>query len=1119
MLIAAGTGVSALPQDAQTTTAGVEEVRQLNQKGRSADAERRSRELLTEAERRFGPDSVETASVLDVLVESLQQAGKSRDPDAMPSAERALRIKEARLGPDHKDVAVTLTALAGVQANTGRYPEARATLQRTLAIREKALGPGDPLTATTLGNLATTMSEFLGEVEAARPLFERAFAISERAYGPDHIALGRLSFNAARNALRRDDPGRAREYLERALAIFEKQYGPEHPMIGNTLSSLGMAERFLGRYAEAQPRFERAIAVLEKAVGPDHEWVANAVNDLGLLMWQLGDYSRARAAYERSLKIWTAKGSSQAGAPLNNLAILARRTGDYVEARGLYERSIAMKEKSFGPDHVEVALAVHNLGNLLGDVGDHAAARRLFERAIAIRTAKLGPSHSLVASSRYGRATSLAGLGQRAAAHQEFTAAIEIWRKASAESPDVAEGLRGLAAFLEDGGQLRDAEAHYREALTLYEKAYGNAHLEVGSVLNSLAALSARRGAVVRARALSERALPILESVLGTASAQAARALALQADLHLRSRDWQLALDKALRAEAAGREQFQLTARALSERQALDYAGRRASGLDVALSALADNTPLGADAASSVHDAIVRSRAMVLDEIASRHRPSDTEPELGEARARLAETRQRLANLLVRGADGKPDEYQRILAQSRRDKDAAEEALAARSVRFRDERARVNLGARDVRNALPADGVLVTFVRYDRQRPGARPLPSYAAFVAGQTNQPPAFIPLGSATAIDALVRGWKAEVARPSREGAIAMEAAYRETAALLRARIWDPLKPSFGGATTMFIVPDGALNLVAFAALPSGPRRYIADTGPRLHYLSSERDLTMAAATPSAGRGLLVIGNPAFDAGGASAVASTRGAPDECVDFAQIRFDRLPATAREVDAVADLWRRSPRSDAAGGVLQLSGAEAQESAFKRDAAGRSLLHLATHGFFLSGRCAAASSSPNRRGVGGLATARPPENENPLLLSGLAMAGANRRRTAQQLTDDGILTAEEIAALDLRAAQLVVLSACDTGLGEVRAGEGVFGLRRAFRVAGARSLVTSLWAVDDQAALSWMMDFYNRRLVLESSILESVHLATAERLAARRAKGQTTHPFYWAGFVAAGDWR
>ncbi len=135
------------------------------------------------------------------------------------------------------------------------------------------------------------------------------------------------------------------------------------------------------------------------------------------------------------------------------------------------------------------------------------------------------------------------------------------------------------------------------------------------------------------------------------------------------------------------------------------------------------------------------------------------------------------------------------------------------------------------------------------------------------------------------------------------------------------------------------------------------------------------------------------------------------------------------------------------------------------------------------------------------------------------MAGANRRRTAQQLTDDGILTAEEIAALDLRAAQLVVLSACDTGLGEVRAGEGVFGLRRAFRVAGARSLVTSLWAVDDEAALSWMMDFYDRRLVQGSSILESVHLATAERLAARRAKGQTTHPFYWAGFVAAGDWR
>ena len=234
-------------------------------------------------------------------------------------------------------------------------------------------------------------------------------------------------------------------------------------------------------------------------------------------------------------------------------------------------------------------------------------------------------------------------------------------------------------------------------------------------------------------------------------------------------------------------------------------------------------------------------------------------------------------------------------------------------------------------------------------------------------------------------------------------------------------------------------------------------------------------------------------------------------------MRFARLPGTALEAEAVTQIWRRSTESQGTADVLQLSAADAREAAFKRESSGRTILHLATHGFFLRGPCVVASAT--QRGVGGLSGAQPSAERNPLLLSGLAMAGANRRRTAAQDEDDGILTAEEIAALDLRAAQLVVLSACDTGLGAIRAGEGVFGLRRALRLAGAKTAIMSLWAVDDQAALAWMSSFYNHRLIDHSSIVDAVHAASAERISARRAKRQSTHPFYWAGFVADGDWR
>jgi CHAT domain-containing protein len=144
--------------------------------------------------------------------------------------------------------------------------------------------------------------------------------------------------------------------------------------------------------------------------------------------------------------------------------------------------------------------------------------------------------------------------------------------------------------------------------------------------------------------------------------------------------------------------------------------------------------------------------------------------------------------------------------------------------------------------------------------------------------------------------------------------------------------------------------------------------------------------------------------------------------------------------------------------------------------------------------------------------------DNPLLLSGLALAGANRRSAARSGRDDGILTAEEIAGLDLHGTEWAVLSACDTGLGEIRAGEGVFGLRRAFQIAGARTVIMSLWSVDDRATRSWMRTLYAGRFQRGLDTAGAVRDASLSALRDRRARHLSTHPFYWAAFVAAGDW-
>jgi len=339
----------------------------------------------------------------------------------------------------------------------------------------------------------------------------------------------------------------------------------------------------------------------------------------------------------------------------------------------------------------------------------------------------------------------------------------------------------------------------------------------------------------------------------------------------------------------------------------------------------------------------------------------------------------------------------------------------------------------------------------------------------------------------------------------------AYRTAATALRRAVWDPFSSQLSNATHVFIVPDGQLNIVNIAALPNKTGRFLVEGGVVLHYLSTERDLVPLEGQTT-GRGLFAVGGAAFGNTSEPSAATSRGAA--CESAGNISFAHLPGSRREVLEIGKVW---PESD----VVVLSGREATESAVKKAVAGQRVVHLATHGFVLGSDC--SPSLAGSRSIGGLTTAVRANNsaapENPLLLSGLAFAGANHRRTAKADQDDGILTAEEIGTLNLQGTEWAVLSACDTGLGEIKAGEGVFGLRRAFQIAGARTVIMSLWSVDDRAAMAWMRALYDGRLRQNMTTADAVRAASLSVLRERRARGLSVHPFFWAGFVASGDWR
>jgi CHAT domain-containing protein len=623
---------------------------------------------------------------------------------------------------------------------------------------------------------------------------------------------------------------------------------------------------------------------------------------------------------------------------------------------------------------------------------------------------------------------------------------------------------------------------------------------------------------------------------------QAAALLLADATVLNRMGRWEDSLRTAMRgAEIAGTH-VRLTARRLPEREALAYASLMNDNLDLALAILAAHPDAGSDTVVAAWNALIRARALVLDEMGARHRAltASADPEIQGLVEDLRSAQQRAANLLVRGpGEVAATRHASLLADALGQVDRAEVALTGEGI---------GLGLRldgdaitlsEVASRLPRGAGLLAYARVEG---GDRPI--YLAFVKRPDVSSAAVVSLGGTETIDHGVEAWRSEASNPRRTGSPDV-AAYLVAGEALRKRIWDPVAPGLAGLERLFVVPDGSLNLINLAALPVGTDRYLIEDGPTLHLLSTERDLVWEEAPSSTGAGMLAIGAPDFGATSLFAalepegttIASTapgaqagatvyRGRRTACRDFTSMRFQPLEATKREIEDVTDLWASS-RDDAdpqaaSNALTRLTGDRASETAFKNRAPGNRILHVATHGFFLHGRC--LSEAGGVRGIGGTASlGKTPEErsvaESPLRLSGLVLAGANHRESAGPDEDDGILTAEEIATLDLSATEWAVLSACDTGVGEVRAGEGVFGLRRATRIAGARTVIMSLWSVEDRAARDWMHALYRKRLVEDMETAEAVRAATLEVLSQRRAEERSDHPFFWAAFVASGDWK
>ena len=1086
-----------------------------NGHGTAADTRSLAEALVQRREPGDGRNALALATALRNLGDVLFQAG-----DFIRAADefaRALRVHEAAAGANDTGVAEDLDRQAVALSQIGHNDQALAAASRALSIRENARRAADAAAARTL-TVRSLVWQRTGDYPKARSDLERALAIwqaNDSAHPDAAATLMRLGIQLVVEG----DLSESQRVLERAAAVAQMRLRPGHPDIAVFLRTLAIPVQSLGDLSRARALQEQAVSISERSLGPEHRLTIDCLSDLAGTFLLQGDYTAARPLYERALRTYERLAPDYPEIPTvaYNLAILNTKLGDFRRARALHQRAIAAWQRKLGPEHAIVARALWEFGQTLAEEGQDREAQPLFERALAIRRRTLGADHPNVAETLSSLANSLSRLGLRRRALELSQQALDVWQKSSAPDPMAySESLLVHAGILAAQGDYDGSLNTYDRAQQIRLPMFGASHPAVAQT------------DVARAEILAKAGRP------------------------------EQALQVTLRAEEIGRSHLHLMLGALPEREALDYAARRPTGLDLALSLMPEN-------GSGVLDAFIRSRAMVLDEVAARGRALSDERAgtLAPLWTTLTAARQRLANLVIRGPSGlRPEQYLSLVAEKQRDKEEAERALAEKSTAFRSELSRADIGLEQVRASLPPDTVLVSFVRYNRTvfvnpssevtpRPQAGPVrrvrivPSYVAFVVATDRTEPTEIPLGAAAVIDPQITAWRqkmiADVTGAS--GTATAGPSLRALGISLRQRVWDPVAAHLGTARRVLVVPDGAINLLPMAALPVANGRYLLEDGPVIHYLSAERDVVTDERAPSAaGAGLLAVGGPAFAdgssfaqaRGGNAAPTALRGTASNCVSFRSLRFGPLPASGAEARGVTSLWQRFDINAVVPASLTqaLIGTAATEGAFKRLAPGRRVLHIATHGFFLGDDCAPAVEGT--RSVGGLvgganvvstttttgqASGRRSIPENPLLLSGLAMAGANRRAVAAPSEEDGILTAEEVAALDLSGVEWAVLSACDTGLGTVAAGEGVLGLRRAFQVAGVRTVIMSLWSVEDRATRLWMEALYRARLAEHLDTADAARAASLSLIRERRAKGQSTNPFYWAAFVAAGDWR
>ena len=856
-----------------------------------------------------------------------------------------------------------------------------------------------------------------------------------------------------------DQLGEALPLAQQAFTLVQ-QAGLDDAYIALVQADLADVKSALRQIEDARPMYEHTLQVLTAKLGPEHPQTISVSSRLGNVYADLMEYTLAdqllSQTLEKSQRILGPEDPIVAST-LRGLAILHSDRGDYVQAEGELEHALAILEKASSTEGRFYSGLLNNLGYTYKEQGEFEKAGIYFERVLAIQEERFGP-----------------------------------------DSPTLAKTLSNLGIVARQRKDNAAAEKYFLRSLAIKEKYVGTQDFDYAAVLMNLANVYSSEGDYQKALETHLRAFAVFEKYADSDASPFIPSLANIVKTYAALGDFENANKVQARLESALERGIAFNLAIGSEREKLAFLDSVAERTDRAISLNLQLEPDNADATAIAATILLQRKGRSLDAttdtLSALRKRSDPQDQV--LLDQLKEVTTQLARVSLQGPQKQSlEEHRKTLHALQEKKENLENLISRHNEAFRVQAQAVTL--QSVQAAIPDNIALLEFLTYrlfnpkaqtDAEQYGNR---HYAVYVLHR-NAAPKGVDLGDAKEVDAAIEKLRAALREPNRSDA-------RQLAQTVARLVFQPLQSLVAGDQRLLISPDGQLNLIPFEALPDSDGRYLVERFS-ITYLTTGRDLLrMQVPRPSRSAPVLVA-DPQFGEPNGNQVAgitppqvqpvrarAARRSVTTGSDFSNLYFAPLAGTRAEAGSIHSLFPNA---------LVLTGEQASEAALKQ-LNGPEILHIATHGFFLQDRADSHADSTE-------------DPENPLLRSGLALSGANRVKDGK---GDGILTALEASTLDLWGTKLVTLSACDTGVGEVKDHEGIYGLRRSFLLAGAESLVMSLWPASDYVTREIMTSYYGG---LKRGLGRGEALRQAQ-LSMLKQKGRE-HPFYWASFIQAGEW-